>query len=99
MAFGDVSVNVEAVVSVAGALLAIVAWLFRMESGVKAAREKSADIQKDLEKTDLRIEKLETRHDAVNNEVRAMLLGIQSSISNIEGRLYISKRDRERNNE
>lgn len=80
-------INFELILGIGTSLVAIVAWLIRMEAATKNNRDKVSELHRDIEKVDLRIEKLEARHDTIKNELTSMLISIQSSLSKVEGRL------------
>ena len=54
------------------------------------------EASKGIEKNEIRIERVENRHEQSSNEVRSMLMAIQKSLSTLEGQLSINSRNENR---
>jgi hypothetical protein len=65
----------------------------RLNEVLKSDRQRIIENGKLIEKLENRIDKLETKHDVVYNEVRNLLSVIQRSVAAIEGRLGVSNKD------
>jgi hypothetical protein len=98
--FSHPEVIIEGVTLAIGGIIAFV----RLEGKLNTEKERIAEVLKSdrqriiengklIEKLEVRIDRMETKHDVVYNEVRNLLSVIQRSVAAIEGRLSINSKD------
>lgn len=77
----------EALVTLILAGVGGIVWMIRLEGRINSIEQKSVELDK-------KIDKLEVKHEALDNKIVEKLSVIERSLAKIEGRLSIENEDK-----